>query len=100
MTCLIKFNNNNMSGSTSAAAKLTLIANPKSRKDWENNQAYYQEKFFSRKQKQVLKEAKRKEEIAWKEIRFSNQPESDKTDERRYQGEQRNRAGIGFYLYN
>ena len=57
-----------MSGSTSAAAKLTLIANPKSRKDWENNQAYYQEKFFSRKQKQVLKEAKRKEEIAWKEI--------------------------------
>ena len=53
---------------SATTAKLTLIANPKTRKDRENNQAYYQEKFFSRKQKQVLKETKRKEEIAWKEI--------------------------------
>lgn len=54
--------------SATTTTKLTLIANPKTRKDRENNQAYYQDKFFSKKQKQVLKETKRKEEIAWKDI--------------------------------
>jgi hypothetical protein len=48
--------------------KLTLIANPKTHKDRENNKAYYQEKFFSKKQKEQLKETKRKEDIAWKDI--------------------------------
>lgn len=53
---------------TARSSKLTLVANPKTRKDWENNKAYYQEKFFSDKQKQVLREKKRKEEAALSEI--------------------------------
>ncbi len=60
--------NNKMSSVTSTQKKLTLIEKPKSRKDWENNKAYYQQKFFSNKQKKDLEERKHKEEMALKEI--------------------------------
>ena len=49
-------------------SKLTLIANPRNFAERENNKAYYQAKFFSKSQKESLKEKKRKEEIARKEI--------------------------------
>ena len=49
-------------------SKLTLIANPKNFAERENNKAYYQAKFFSKTQKESLKEKKRKEEIVLKEI--------------------------------
>jgi len=52
----------------SASTKLTLIANPKTFAERENNKAYYQQKFFSKGQKEALKEKKRKEEIARNEI--------------------------------
>jgi len=54
--------------SASNSSKLTLIANPRNFADRENNKAYYQAKFFSKGQKESLKEKKRKEEIARKEI--------------------------------
>jgi len=58
-----------MSFSSSAVSpKLMLIDNPKTRKDWDNNKLYYQQKFFSKKQKIVLKETERKQEIALKHI--------------------------------
>jgi hypothetical protein len=40
-----------MSSIANSSQKLTLIENPKTRKDWENNKAYYQQKFFTEKQK-------------------------------------------------
>jgi len=49
-------------------SKLTLIANPKNFAERENNKAYYQAKFFSKGQQVCLKEKKRKEEVARKEI--------------------------------
>lgn len=49
-------------------SKLTLIANPKNFAERENNKAYYQAKFFSKSQKETLKEKKRKEEVVLKEI--------------------------------
>lgn len=49
-------------------SKLTLIAIPRNFAERENNKAYYQAKFFSKSQKESLKEKKRKEEIARKEI--------------------------------
>jgi hypothetical protein len=57
-----------MSFSSVGSQRLTLIENPKSRKDWDNNKLYYQQKFFSKKQKDVLKETERKQEIALKHI--------------------------------
>lgn len=45
-----------MSSIASSSQKLTLIEKPKTRKDWENNKAYYQEKFFSDKQKKDERE--------------------------------------------
>jgi hypothetical protein len=52
----------------SSKVQLTLIENPKSYKDRENNKAYYQEKFFSKGQKRALNEKNRKEEVARKII--------------------------------
>jgi len=53
---------------SSSTSKLTLIANPKNFAERENNKAYYQAKFFSKGQKESLKENKRKEEVVLKEI--------------------------------
>jgi len=53
---------------SSQTNKLTLIANPRNFAERENNKAYYQAKFFSKGQKESLKEKKRKEEIMRKEI--------------------------------
>jgi hypothetical protein len=49
-------------------AELKLIANPKSRKDWENNKQYYRQKFFSKSQLKKVEDDKRKCEIASKVI--------------------------------
>ena len=53
---------------SATSQRLTLVENPKTRKDWENNKLYYQQKFFSKNQKDVLKEKERKQEIALKHI--------------------------------
>ena len=50
--------NNKMSSIANSSQKLTLIENPKTRKDWENNKAYYQQKFFTEKQKKDEKTMK------------------------------------------
>lgn len=57
-----------MSSIASSSQKLTLIENPKTRKEWENNKAYYQQKFFSCKQKKDEREKKYKLEQAQKII--------------------------------
>jgi hypothetical protein len=51
-----------------SSSKVTLIANPKSRKDWDNNKLYYQQKFFSKTQQSVLNENTRKADVALKQI--------------------------------
>ena len=53
---------------SSSSTERTLIANPKRFKDWENNKLYYRERFFSKKQKEVVIEIERKNEIAYKHI--------------------------------
>jgi len=59
----------NMSSiSSTAQKKLTLIETPKTRKEWENNKAYYQQKFFTTHQKKELRENKNKLEQAMKVI--------------------------------
>lgn len=50
--------------SATKSVKLVLIENPKNFKDRENNRMYYQQKFFSKKQKDDLKETQRKQAIA------------------------------------
>jgi hypothetical protein len=49
---------------SSATAKLVLIEKPRNFKERENNRMYYQQKFFSKKQKDDLKETQRKQAIA------------------------------------
>lgn len=60
--------NNKMSSIASSSQKLTLIENPKTRKDWENNKAYYQQKFFTEKQKKDERDKKHKLKQAQKII--------------------------------
>jgi hypothetical protein len=50
--------------SITSSTKLVLIEKPKNSKERENNRMYYQQKFFSKKQKNDLKEAQRKQAIA------------------------------------
>lgn len=57
-----------MSSVTIEPKKLTLIEKPKNRKEWENNKAYYRQKFFSNKMKKDLEEKEHKQEVALKEI--------------------------------
>ena len=49
---------------SSSSTKLVLIEKPKNFKERENNRMYYQQKFFSKKQKEDLKETQRKQAIA------------------------------------
>lgn len=60
--------NNQFEMSSSSSSNISLISNPKTRKDWENNKLYYQQKFFSKSQKNILREMERKTEIALKHI--------------------------------
>jgi len=49
--------------SVTSSTKLVLIEKPKNFKERENNRMYYQQKFFSKKQKEDLKETQRKQAI-------------------------------------
>lgn len=53
---------------TSSSQKLVLIEKPKNQRERENNKAYYQEKFFSLKQKKDLEERKHAVLLAYKDI--------------------------------
>jgi len=55
-------------GSSSSSQKLVLIEKPKNQRERENNKAYYQEKFFSLKQKRDLEERKHAVLLAYKDI--------------------------------
>ena len=53
---------------TSSSQKLVLIEKPKNQRERENNKAYYQQKFFSLKQKRELEERKHAVLLAYKDI--------------------------------
>jgi hypothetical protein len=56
------------SSSSSSSQKLVLIEKPKNQRERENNKAYYQQKFFSLKQKRDLEERKHAVLLAYKDI--------------------------------
>lgn len=57
-----------MSLLTFSSKKLVLIEKPKNQRERENNKAYYQEKFFSLKQKRDLEERNHAVLLAYKDI--------------------------------
>jgi len=51
-----------------SSATLTLIANPKTRKDWENNQKYYRQKHFSKGQLEKFESDKKRVEMIYTQV--------------------------------